>query len=120
VAVTEPLPGFVAAGKIHISPEVTVDPVGAGGTIFVGGGAMEFGRFAGATRILGRMPTGVALVALGIRPPQSLVISGPGHCRGGYRTTECWSRAAPALATEESWSTDGSRVHHACLPDPAG
>ena len=44
----------------------------------------------------------------------------PGHCRGGYRTTECWSRAAPALATEESWSTDGSRVHHACLPDPAG
>ena len=58
MAVTEPLPGFVAARKIHISPEVTVDPVGAGGTIFVGGGAMEFGRFAGATRILGRMPAG--------------------------------------------------------------
>jgi hypothetical protein len=78
VAVTEPLPGFVAARKIHISPEVTVDPVGAGGTIFVGGGAMEFGTFAGATRILGRMPAGVALVALGIGPPQSLVITGRG------------------------------------------
>ena len=41
-------------------------------------GSMKFGRFAGATRILGRMPAGVALVALGIRPPQSLVISGRG------------------------------------------
>jgi len=41
-------------------------------------GSMKFGRFAGATRILGRMPAGVALVALGIRPPQSSVISGRG------------------------------------------
>lgn len=34
--------------------------------------------FDGATRILGRMPAGVAPVALGIPPPQSLVISGRG------------------------------------------
>lgn len=75
---TEPLPGGVAQRKIHISPEVTADPVGTSGTILVGGGPMEFDRFAGATRILGRMPAGVALVALGIPPPQSLVISGRG------------------------------------------